>query len=243
MHAFSQLSVVSVYLKKYWFRIALVCLAIVLFLKKDFTLSFNFNTPEDIPAKVAPPQEKKEKPVVFTDKTIVPKKEKSLLSIFSSGSSAASTVLADALAQQNASTIHAHIKRFGHVAQSEQQKFGIPASIIMATSLLHSTCSQHRVAKEANNYFLLQCSPVWNGATLQQNSTCYRAYENAWTSFRDHSTYLSSPKFSNTKQLSISDYKSWAKALENANYSEEGNLAQQLIRIIESYQLYELDQA
>ena len=77
---------------------------------------------------------------------------------------------------------------------------------------------------------------------MESNGKCFRNYETAWMSFRNHSEFITSGKFSNLKNLATSDYKAWAKALEKNKFSTERNLSQSLIRIIEQYSLNDLDQ-
>ena len=53
----------------------------------------------------------------------------------------------------NAST--AFLKRFGQVAHAEQQKFKIPASVLLGTAYINSFAGQREPARAANNYFAL----------------------------------------------------------------------------------------
>ena len=71
---------------------------------------------------------------------------------------------------------------------------------------------------------------------------CYRRYEKAWTSFRDHSVFVTSGKFSDLRRCGETNFKDWAKGLERLGYpSTGGHLADDLIKIIETYQLERLD--
>ena len=139
-------------------------------------------------------------------------------------------------------SIQAYIARFSKVAASERKKFGIPASIILGNALLHSLAGTAEIAEAgANNHFALRCTPDWQGPQRTYAGQCYRQYENAWTSFRDHSFYITTGSFSHLRQLSDTDYKGWADALEKAGFSQEKDLGRQLVKAIQVYGLEKLD--
>ncbi|MEZ4988463.1 MAG: glucosaminidase domain-containing protein [Saprospiraceae bacterium] len=95
------------------------------------------------------------------------------------------------LRQVSEPDIEAFVQRFQHVAQSEQEKFGIPASIILAHALLQSNAGTLPVASVGYNYFALPCTSDWEDQTQDGSSSeCLRKYNNAWLSFRDHSLFL-----------------------------------------------------
>ena len=71
---------------------------------------------------------------------------------------------------------------------------------------------------------------------------CFRTYENAWTSFRDHSYYITTGRMAALKKLKDADYKAWAKALEKADFSNDEDFAAQLIMVVEKYELTKLDE-
>lgn len=139
------------------------------------------------------------------------------------------------------STILAFIKRFAHVAENEQIKFKIPASITLANALLLSQAGQHPIAQSNNNNFSLQCTKDWIGRTVEWQGQCFRDYENAWTSFRDHSLFLTTGPNGVLQEIGEENYKGWAKALEEINFAGQRNLADQIIRTIEKYKLYRFD--
>ncbi|MBL7793464.1 MAG: glucosaminidase domain-containing protein [Saprospiraceae bacterium] len=119
-----------------------------------------------------------------------------------------------------------YIRRFSRVAQVEMQKYGIPASIKMAQGLLESQAGQCKSAKNSNNHFPAQ---------LGEHS-----YESAWESWRAHSQYLKTT-FPDLFDLE-SSYKKWAKGLEKAGYVDSDDYSEQLVSLIEQYQLYLLDE-
>ncbi len=132
----------------------------------------------------------------------------------------------------------AFFKRFAHVAVNEKERYGIPASLILANGLLLSQAARSDLSQRAHNFFALPCTADWQGQRHFQGNTCFRAYENAWTSFRDNSIYLSGGKFAALRRLESDDYRAWAKALEQASYYPEGITSSQVIELIEKNKLF-----
>lgn len=134
------------------------------------------------------------------------------------------------------------LQRFGRVAVGEQNKFAVPASVILACAYVNSFSGQRDWASQYHNYFALGCNSNWAGASEQVGGACIRRYEKAWDSFRDFSQYLSSSEdFAAMRQSCGNDWKAWAKALELKKVSDVSNFARELERVIERYRLYELD--
>lgn len=132
----------------------------------------------------------------------------------------------------DAARVHAFVERFAHVAATEQKKFGIPAAIILANGLYHSQGGTSALVVRGNNYFALPCTARWGGATLELGGRCYRRYDNAWLSFRDHSLWLADWSVG----LSASDLAGWAALLERQVYGEPG-LAARLLELIRTWGL------
>lgn len=137
--------------------------------------------------------------------------------------------------------VAAFLRRFSNVAQAEQEKFGIPASVILANALLHGRAGEAPAAKQYENFFALPCGDDWPGATGRINGRCLRAYENAWTSFRDHSLYVTSGAYAGLTQYGETDYRRWAAGLEEIGFNDTDELAGQLTRTIDRYQLFRFD--
>lgn len=148
-------------------------------------------------------------------------------------------------------TRSAYIRRFQKIAILEMEKFGIPASIKLAQAILESDAGQSRLAREANNHFGIKCKqrncPRGHCMNYHDNShkDFFLKYENAWASWRDHSKLLSNPdwRYAHMIKSCGNDYECWAKGLKKAGYAYPGKTYdQKLIKIIETYQLYRLDQ-
>lgn len=134
------------------------------------------------------------------------------------------------------------LQRFGKVAAGEQEKFGIPASVILAAAYVNSFSGKRDWAIQHNNYFGLGCTAGWEGATETVNGICIRRYEKAWDSFRDFSKYLNSRKdYGALRQSCGKDWKAWAKALDAKKISEVSDFEGEMVKVIVAYRLFELD--
>ena len=255
--AFSKNALLT-YLKVNWMKVALLALLCFVFLKKDLSFEFNLNSPlkveEPVNEEMVVPEsnDKGKRPTVITEKfenkggkkQKSPKSTAGLLERFELpffGKAKDKTPVRSEHGEINELTIDAYIKRFGHVAISERKKYGIPASIILANALFHSFAGQAEMVISGNNHFSIPCGRSWDGDRGKYQGTCYRHYENAWMSFRDHSLYVTQGSFQKLTRLSSTDYKAWAKGLEKAGYSDRLNLAENLLSLIDKYELYHFD--
>ncbi|PHN07174.1 glucosaminidase domain-containing protein [Flavilitoribacter nigricans] len=240
------------FVKMHWFKISLVAFLLFLIFKKDFSFTINLNAPAPTETTMPPSrqpvqQEPPPKRETFTEQakqqSMTPPPEQGVLDRFDFSSilGGSNEQLKDELYRIDSETVVAYIERFGRVARSEQKKFGIPASIILANALLHSQAGKNESSSRTNNHFGLACTDDWIGEKWEKDGDCYRVYENAWTSFRDHSFFLTTGTFADLRRLDSKDYKGWAKAMEKKEYTKSDDLADQLIEVIEKWRLYEID--
>ncbi|MEM6320996.1 MAG: glucosaminidase domain-containing protein [Bacteroidota bacterium] len=135
-----------------------------------------------------------------------------------------------------------YVRRFNKVALSEMEKFGIPASIKMGQAILASNAGKNQLAEQFNNHFAITCEGGANCksfATAQQMAMVQH-FATAWESWRAHSMLLSSPRYNHLQSYG-KDYKKWANGLEAAGYGAKNQYANQLIQVIDRYQLQQLD--
>ncbi len=236
-------SIILAYLQQHWFKVALMSVVLYLFIQKDFRFSINLNSPvesESIDSQsgnqYAPKKE------IFTERKKESTKILDKFQIPSPFGGRTKANLMDNLTKVEENVKHDYLKRFARVVINERRKYGIPSSVILACGLLQSQGGQRDMAKQGNNHFGLTCTLGWEGDSGTYQNTCYRHYENAWASFRDHSTYLTSGKFGQLSTLESTDYKAWASGLEQLGYGNNmDDLASHLITIVETYGLDELD--
>lgn len=139
----------------------------------------------------------------------------------------------------------AYILRYKDLALEEMYKSGIPASIKLGQAVLESNFGRSPLAIDANNHFGAKCHNTWYGPSILYDddlrNECFRKYENAELSFRDHSKVLAKDRYLSLYKLDRRDYKSWSHGLQKAGYATDPNYAEKLIAIIERYSLYVYD--
>ncbi|WP_027420941.1 glucosaminidase domain-containing protein [Crocinitomix catalasitica] len=147
---------------------------------------------------------------------------------------------------QNRITPEQYIEQWKITAIENMNSHGIPASITLAQGILESGSGNSKLAREANNHFGIKCHKGWDGMTFIQDddtkNECFRSYDNAAQSYRDHSEFLTGrDRYSSLFSLSLTDYKSWSKGLKKAGYATNPKYADLLINLIEKYELHQYD--
>jgi flagellum-specific peptidoglycan hydrolase FlgJ len=149
--------------------------------------------------------------------------------------------------------VNSYIESYKYMAIDEMVRSGIPASITMAQAILESNAGASRLARASNNHFGIKCKYYWEGEEYflpdddrDENGnlipSCFRKYKDVQSSYTDHSDFLMMtdhyrPLFSYDK----TEYEKWANGLELCGYATGANYGEKLIRIIELYDLQELD--
>ena len=147
--------------------------------------------------------------------------------------------------KQNESYL-AYIDRWKQTAIENQADYGIPASIIMAQALLESSAGQSELAVNANNHFGIKCTSEWFGAVYyyddDSKGECFRQYNNAAESFKDHALFLQRPRYATCFEIAVEDYEGWSRRLKACGYATDPGYANKLIKLIEDYRLDTLAQ-
>lgn len=125
----------------------------------------------------------------------------------------------------------AFLNRFTKVALAEQQKFGIPASVILGCGLVQSQAGRSELALRANNFFGIP------GSGFSSNGKKWASYKTAWDCFRANSLALDR----HFPALKGKKWQTWAAALVKAGYSDLPDFEAQLSRVILENRLHELD--
>lgn len=149
-------------------------------------------------------------------------------------------------AQTRSKQYEDYIKKYRELAVEEMKKYHIPASITLAQGLLESGAGQSTLARKSNNHFGIKCGSDWSGRTVSHDDDargeCFRAYKHPKQSYEDHSKFLAGrPRYASLFKLKITDYKGWARGLKQAGYATNPRYAEQLIGIIELYDLHKYD--
>ncbi len=144
-----------------------------------------------------------------------------------------------------AERVQQYIFEYSGIAKDEMKSYGIPASITLAQGILESGAGYGELTSRAKNHFGIKCHD-WKGDRVyhddDRSQECFRKYDRASESFRDHSLFLKNRKrYARLFTFSQRDYKSWARGLREAGYATDKKYPQKLISIIERYRLYEFD--
>lgn len=135
-----------------------------------------------------------------------------------------------------------YIHQYKDLAISEMRRTGVPAAITLAQGLLESEYGNSELTRKSNNHFGIKCKSNWDGPSVShdddERGECFRAYENAAASYRDHSDFLkNSRRYAFLFDLDPTDYEAWSRGLRKAGYATNPRYANMLIRNIEKYHL------
>ncbi|MDR2120135.1 MAG: glucosaminidase domain-containing protein [Tannerella sp.] len=136
-----------------------------------------------------------------------------------------------------------YIDKYRDEAVRQQKKYKIPAGITLAQALLESNAGMSTLAKQSNNHFGIKCHSDWKGGRSyhddDRKNECFRKYKSVTDSYEDHSRFLTAhSRYARLFNYKITDYKKWAKGLQECGYATDRGYANKLIDIIETYQLY-----
>ena len=144
-------------------------------------------------------------------------------------------------------TYQTYINQYKDLAIEQMLRYRIPGSITLAQGLFESAAGRSDLVRQGNNHFGIKCHD-WTGPTQYHDDDargeCFRVYRDARDSYEDHSKFLArQPRYSRLFQLSLTDYKGWARGLKACGYATNPQYANKLIQIIELYKLFDYDKA
>lgn len=142
---------------------------------------------------------------------------------------------------QNISTTQ-YIDRYKGIAMEEMRRSGVPAAIKLAQGILETQSGNGWLVLNSNNHFGIKCKNNWTGKSVNYDDDardeCFRKYDSPEASWKDHSDFLrNNPRYKFLFDYKPDDYKSWAYGLKTAGYATSRTYPQQLIQIIENYNL------
>jgi hypothetical protein len=145
---------------------------------------------------------------------------------------------------QDDSKVTEYINKYKELAIKEMQRTGVPASITLAQGILESQSGESDLAKRSNNHFGIKCKTGWTGEKVyhddDERGECFRSYTNVEQSYIDHSDFLKNrPYYTFLFKLDPTDYEGWATGLKKAGYATNPAYAQQLINLIQRFNLQE----
>lgn len=135
-----------------------------------------------------------------------------------------------------------YIETYKNLAMEEMRRSGVPAAIKLAQGILETQSGNGWLVLNSNNHFGIKCKNNWTGKSVNYDDDarqeCFRKYESAAESWKDHSDFLhNNPRYKFLFDFNPEDYKSWAYGLKTAGYATSKTYPQQLIQIIETYNL------
>lgn len=127
-------------------------------------------------------------------------------------------------------------------AMEQMQKYGIPASVILAQGILESSNGQSELSRLGNNHFGIKATSSWiegGGQYLvytdDKPNEKFCSYVSVADSYEHHSQFLKeNSRYAELFKLSPDDYKGWADGLQKAGYATGEGYAANLIKIIEA---------
>jgi flagellum-specific peptidoglycan hydrolase FlgJ len=221
------------YLQKNWLKVVILLALAYVVTKKSFHFNVHFNesvNQRNEPASKQPrPKAAKEG---YTSRETTPRQEESVFSIDPLNTAGQERVL-----DADSRTCEEFVKRFAKVAVNEKHKFGIPASVILANALWFGQAGQSSAASKANNIFKLACTSDWQGPTFSTNGQCLRQYQTPWMSFRDHSYYLTTGKYTPMRQVNVNDIDAWLAGLKDLGFYQSKDEMNKVKLLIEQFEL------
>ena len=135
-----------------------------------------------------------------------------------------------------------YVNTYKAIAIAEEQRSGIPASIILAQGLHESEAGTSELCKQSNNHFGIKCKDDWKGGVVYHDDDarqeCFRSYGTAEDSYRDHTDFLRhGSRYAFLFELDPTDYEGWAYGLKKAGYATNIRYSQILIKLIKDYNL------
>ncbi len=143
---------------------------------------------------------------------------------------------------QRETVINDYINTYKEIAIREEIRTGVPAAITLAQGILETNAGQCDLVKSSNNHFGIKCKSDWTGNVVYHDDDakgeCFRSYDNAEDSYRDHSDFLTTrPNYAFLFTIDPTDFEGWAKGLKKAGYATNPAYASILIKYIVSNHL------
>lgn len=136
-------------------------------------------------------------------------------------------------------SIQSYVDEHTDHAQELMREYEVPASVILAVAIHESAAGKSKVARHLNNHFGIKGS---NSSTTINSS--YRDFDSADESYDNFVEVLQNKSaFSKLfDQYDQYDYAGWAKGIQRGGYASSRRWANQVIAIINKYELYRYDE-
>ena len=135
-------------------------------------------------------------------------------------------------------TIQDYVEEHTDHAQELMRSYEVPASVILAVAIHESAAGKSKIARHLNNHFGIKGA---NSSTTINSS--YRDFDSADESY-DNFVEVLQNKSAFSKlfgQCGQYDYEAWARGIQRGGYASSRSWANQVIAIIDKYELYQYD--
>lgn len=153
------------------------------------------------------------------------------------------------------SKVDRYLQQYRYLAAQLYQDKAIPLAVTFAVAGIETDWGQSHLAMASNNHFGIK-NHDWEGPVFCTFTTewqddggflpveaCFRRYDLIAASYQDFGNFLSSrSRYQVVFNHSRWDYPGWAWQIQQAGYATDPFYARKLLRVIEEYQLYRLDQ-
>lgn len=141
------------------------------------------------------------------------------------------------LKAQIPNAVQDYINTYKGMAIAEMQRTGVPAAIKLAQGIIETEAGQSVLVNKSNNHFGIKCKSNWTGESVSHDDDargeCFRKYNEAVESYRDHSNFLkSNQRYAFLFDLDPTDFEGWANGLKKAGYATNPKYPSMLIKVI-----------
>lgn len=140
------------------------------------------------------------------------------------------------------------MKRYAPLAMSQQRKYGIPSSVILAQMAFESGWGTSKLAKEGNNFFGIKASKSWLEKGLPYSlhnddkpSEKFCNFSSAEESMEYHSRLLMGERYQKCHKYDSTDHHNWLRGIKAAGYATNIHYVRCCERIISRYKLFLFD--
>jgi LysM repeat protein len=135
-----------------------------------------------------------------------------------------------------------YINAYKEIAISEMLRTGVPAAIKLAQGIHETDAGKSDLVRRSNNHFGIKCKDTWKGPSVRHTddapNECFRKYDEAAQSYRDHSDFLrGSTRYASLFELDPADFEGWANGLKRAGYATNPKYPRIIIKLINDYNL------
>lgn len=142
-----------------------------------------------------------------------------------------------------------YLNKYYDAAIAIQKEYNVPATLVLSLSALESNWGKSLLSARYNNFFGRKARGSERRCKLptlefrqgqyQKEYADFKAYETAKESFRDFALLLTTnPRYSKVKQVKLSDFRGWAKALHEGGYATDPHYVGKLVSISNKFQKY-----